>query len=166
MKLVGLGDSAAQYLASFATQLATYEIEIPDAVYVAAGEVPWDGESLILSLGSIVSGVPGRAVGTSLLSPSNAISASTLYVELIRKVETWGYEGGRLGIPSEEAQQFEGVRALNDAGAMVKTALVLKGQGIPVQLGVDYAVGPCMPVGPMGGFAAVRLALDISNDGA
>lgn len=166
MKLVGFGDSVANLLSAFAEELANHGIVVPDAQYVAAGEVPWDGESLIMYLGAIVQGVPGRGISTSLVSPSQAISTSTLYVEMLRECSTFGYEGGLIGLPSDEVMQNEGVSALNDAGAMIKTAIILKSQGIPVELGVDYAIGACMPIGPMGGLSAMRLSLDISIDGS
>lgn len=166
MKLVGLGDSCSAYLAEFATELAQHGVIVPDAVYVASGEIPWDGESLILSLGSASQGIPGHPTALSQVSPSTAISAVSLYVELIRVVSTFGYEGGRIGLPSEHAMDTEGVRSLNDAGAMIQTAIILKSRGVPVSLGVDYSIGQCVPIGPMGGLAAVRLALDISIDGA
>lgn len=165
MKLVGLGDSCKSFLDAFATQLANY-VDVPSAVYVAAGEIPWDGESLILSLASETQGVPGRPSAVSQVSASTAISSVAIFIELIRNVSTYGYENGLIGLPSDEVMETEGLQALNDAGAMIQTAIILKSKGIPVPLGVDFAIGQCVPVGPMGGLAAVRLTLEISIDGA
>ena len=166
MQLVGLGNAASNYLTAFASELANHVATVPDAVYVAAGEVPWDGEALVLSLGAIAQGVPGRGAAQSFRTAEETISVATFHVELIRTVSTAGYMGGPLGLPSEWAMDNEGVDALNDAGAMTYTAIILKGQGVPVALGVDYSIGSCVPIGPNGGLAAMRLELVISIDGA
>ena len=169
MQLVGLGDSASNYLASFAAELAIVFDDptlIPDTQYVAAGEIPWDGEALVISLGSIEQGVPGRPMGTSLFAPSAAISFTKLYVELIRRCSIIGVEGGLINTPSANNLNNEGIQAMNDAGAMVQTAINLKAQDIPVEWGVDYAIGSCMPLGPEGGLVGVRLEIDISLDGS
>ena len=49
---------------------------------------------------------------------------------------------------------------------MTQAAINLKAQGIPVPLGVDYSIGQCVPLGPMGGLAAVRLEISSSIDGS
>ena len=165
MKLVGLGDSAQAFLTAFATELANHVDTVPDAVYVAAGEIPWDGESLIMYMASEAQGVPGRPNSLTQVSVATAISYVTFFIELIRDVSTFGYEGGVIGLPSDEAMANEGVAALNDAGALVWTALTLKDEQIPVMGEIDFVIGPCNPVGPMGGLAAMRLQLDISVDG-
>ena len=168
MQLVGLGDSAQNYLSAFATELATLigDENVPDTQYVAAGEIPWDGEALIIALGTIAQGVPGRPMGTSLVAPSEAISFTTLYVELIRRAANVGIQGGLIALPDANTLNNQGVQAMNDAGAMVQTAINLKAQEQPVELGVDYGIGQCVPLGPEGGLVGVRLALDISLDGS
>lgn len=165
MQLVGLGTAAKAYLDEFAAELANQGIDVPTAQYVAAGEVPWDAESLVISLGGIAQGIPGQGIATSFRSASEAISVATFAIELIRTVSTSGYGGGVLGLPDEYAMDNEGVSALNDAGAMVQSAILLKSKGIPVALGVDYAIGQCLPIGPLGGLAAVRLEIAVSIDG-
>jgi hypothetical protein len=168
VKLVGLGSSAQELLTAMSTQLVTLlgAANVPKAQYVAAGEVPWDGESLIVSMGSIGTGQPGIAIAQSLISPSQIETYVTLYVELIRAVSTYGYGSGVKGIPQPAQMGKEGLQALNDAGALVSAAIAVKAASTLVTLGAGFAIGPCVPIGPDGGLAAMRLELALSIDGA
>jgi hypothetical protein len=161
MNLVGLGDSATQLLANFASQLVSLGVDVPNLQYVNAGELAWDGDSLTLNLGSIAQGKPGSAVATSYVSPDTITTSATMYVQLLRTVDTVGIQGQRVNTPSKTRLQKEGVVSFNDAGALMQAAINLKAKNIPVQLGIDFSIGSVMPVGPMGGMAANRLELNV-----
>lgn len=165
MKLVGLGESASALLAAFVTELLVIGIDVPEAVYVAPGQIPWDGPSLTISLGYVAIGQPGQPDSQSLISTSQIETTATLYLELIREVSTFGYGSGIVGLPTQEAMDVEGTQALDDAGAMVAAAIAVKASSQIVSLGAGFAIGQCLPIGPEGGLAAMRLELTLSIDG-
>ncbi len=166
MKLATMGESAKALLYAFVTELTSLGVDVPDAYYVAPGEIPWDGESLVLSLSDISTGQPGQPIGSSIQTVDAIETTVTLAVELIRPTATEGYLGGPLGLPSIEAMENDGVNALNDAGALYQAAINIKGKGQIVSRGAGFVIGQCVPIGPNGGLAAMRLELALSVDGS
>lgn len=166
MQLATLGASAQALLDAFVTELNALGVNVPDAAYVAPGEIPWDGESLVLSLSEISTGQPGQPIGSSIQSVNAIETFVTLGVELIRPTSTEGYGGGPLGLPSIEDMAEDGVNALNDAGALYQAAINIKGAGLIVSRGAGFVIGQCVPIGPNGGLAAMRLDIALSVDGS
>lgn len=165
MKLVGLGQSVQALLATYAAEMVNLGASLPTAQYVAAGEIPWDGESFIACLGAVQQGVPGKPEGFSLVSASQIITFVSVNFQLIRSVGTVGIRGGRIGLPTKTVQDTEGARAFDDAGYLFQAAVNMKAAGSVVPLGIDFAIGQVIPIGPEGGLSAVRINLDVSIDG-
>ncbi len=166
MKLATLGQSAKALLDAFVVELAALGVSVPDAYYVAPGEIPWDGESLVISLTDISTGQPGQPIGASVQTIDAIETTVTLSIELVRPTTTEGYLGGPVGLPSIEAMESDGVSALNDAGALYQAAINIKGQGLIVSRGAGFVIGQCVPIGPNGGLAAMRLDVALSVDGS
>ena len=162
MQLIGLGQSAEDLLAAFKTELVACGIELPKMSYIASGEIPWDGESLTLALGTIQQGQPGKNATNSARSPDNIITTATFHVMILRKCAVVGDEGTRLSIPTRAKMNAEGIQAIDDAGALMQAGILIKANQTIVPLGVDMAIGPVLPMGPAGGLKAMSLACEIS----
>jgi hypothetical protein len=169
VKLSDLGGSAENLLEAFAAQLvaADPDFPLPGPRYVGSGEIPWDGEGLYVYLGMGHTGQPGKPETQSFPSAHASVFAVTFYIQLVRRVSTFGYAmDGLMDIPSDDVLNEEGVRAVSDAGALLAAAAVIKQSDKISARSTGFVVGQITPIGPRGGFAAMRLWVDISIDEA
>jgi hypothetical protein len=118
-------------------------------------------------LGALGPGQAGKPVSASYRTSDQIMMSVILYVQIIREVSTfgYGYMGGAVQLPGPDDLNDEGMCALNDAGYLIAAAIAIKTAGQAVPLGIDYAIGNCVPLGPDGGLAAMRIELNISIDG-
>ncbi len=163
LKLDQFGPACSALLKEFETTLSNLGVDVPRPVYVAAGEVPWDGESLTLYFGSVAQGQPGRPFETSDVATSMTPYFATVFIQLLRKVSTFGF--GNMPspqIPPPSVQAKEGRRSLDDASGLLRAAIAIKKSNQPVPLGEGFSIAGVMPVGPEGGLCATRLQLHLT----
>lgn len=169
MRLSALGASAQELLGAFVTELEGIEgFVMPPGRYVGAGEIPWDGEGLYVYLGTTGVGQPGRPQSTNVPKVQSVFTTIAVYVMLVREVATFGYfSAGDPAPASDSVLNADGVRAFDDAGALIQAALAIKKAGDVVRNPqAGFVIGAVQPLGPSGGMAAVRLALELSVDQA
>jgi hypothetical protein len=169
MRFSALGLSANDLLEAFRAQLIedNADFDLPPNQYVGSGEIPWDGPGLYVYLGSGVTGQPGRGTATAVFSTSAITRTMLFYVQLLRDCSTFGYWGDDWrSIPANADLNYEGMRAMDDAGAMVAAAIHLQTKKIIVANPMGTAIGQIMPIGPQGGLVGMRLPLDLTIDQA
>lgn len=163
LRLETLGPACSALLQEFASTLKSLGVDVPKAVYVGSGEIPWDGESLTLYLGSVAQGQPGRPFETSDISPSMTVYTATVFIQLLRTVSTFGFGAGpQPNIPKPSVLDREGQRELDDVSALIRAAIAIKKSSKPIPLGEGFSIAGVMPVGPEGGLGATRLQLHLS----
>lgn len=164
MKIATLGDSMQSLLDLFVEYLPTFNVEVPDSRYVGAGQIPWDGESLTIYLSNITAGQPGAPFGLPMQVASMLSFSATLYVQIIREISNVGTSGGSFGLmlPDTSSMGADGLAAMNDAQGLVRTAVDIFANYYATDPGEGFKIGDVSPLGPEGGLAAMRLALDIS----
>lgn len=178
MRLAALPGSAEQLLADFETQLAVAYAAtppptkgawrpVPPVSYVApGGEVPMDGESLVVYMGPITQGQPGAPNEMPYVVVSALTFVVTLYVQILRvvRVNTGdGFDPAKLA-PSSTQIDLDGQQTLCDSAALVQAAIAIKAAAGDVPQGEGFAIGSTSLIGPVGGLAGVRLALHMSLD--
>ena len=67
-------------------------------------------------------------------------------------------------LPTEAALTESGLTAITDAQELMKAGLAVQYDRTVTEVGMGFALGPCTPIGPEGGFAATRLTVEISLD--
>lgn len=169
MRFSALGASANDLLEAFRGQLIedNADFELPGTQYVGAGEIPWDGPGLYVYLGSGVTGQPGRGISTAVFSTQAITRTMLFYVQLLRECLTFGYWGDDWrSLPPDDQINAEGMRLMDDAGALVAAAIHLQTKKVIVPNPMGFAIGQIMPIGPQGGLVGIRLPLDLTIDQA
>lgn len=167
MQLANLGQSAQLVLASFLEQFALIEgFDMPPGAYVGAGNIPWDGEGVYVYLGSTGSGQPGKPQGTTIPTATIMVQFVTLYIQIVRRVSTFGFfTSGAPQPASDEQLNADGVVAMDDVSALLTAALAIRKAGtLTNSQQAGFVIGPVTAIGPEGGFAAMRLQLDLQLD--
>jgi hypothetical protein len=165
VKLSCLGESAEDLLNAFVTGFSEIPgFDLPANQYVGAGMIPWDGEGIYVYLGSSLVGQPGAPITRNIPRNQAIFTVVTFFVMLIRECSSFGYYMSGAPAPaSNYILNSEGIRALNDAGALIQVAKNLRqGTSIVKNAQAGFAIGPVQALGPEGGLAAMRLQLDIS----
>lgn len=158
MKLGDLGQASSDLLALFVAKLTPLVEFLPESRYVSAGQIAWDGESVTVYVAEIAEEPPG---GT-FTPPTGAMSV-TLYVQILREVVGLSNNGPLVGmIPNADQLNTSGMMSLNDAGALVIAAFQIHQDYSATSPGESFEIGPLQPIGPEGGFAAMRLALKLA----
>lgn len=171
MQLSALGTSAAALLQEFHDQLIATNpnFDMPGHMYVGAGDIPWDSEGLYVYLGQLHTGQPGQPQSTNIVSVAATVFAVSFYVQIVREVATQGYyqQADGPNPASDDQLTNDGMRAVNDAGALAAAAAqIKKSTTLVTNTQAGFVIGQLMPVGPSGGMAAMRLQLDLSIDEA
>ena len=169
MKLSDLGSSAQELLQAFAAQLVATNpnFPLPPNQYVGAGEIPWDGEGLYVYLAGGITGQPGSPQTRNIPATQGITFSVGFYVMLVRSVSSFGYwAGGDIDIPSDADLDFEGQRAVSDAGALLAAAAKIKSAKDIVTNSGAFVIGEVSTIGPQGGLSAVRLYLDLGIEQA
>lgn len=165
MNLSTLGTSAQELLDALIEELEKIPGYVqPPSSYVAAGEVPWDGESLCLYLGATGQGQAGEPATQNVVSVKAMYSTVEVYVQLIRPVSSFGYFASQSPMPASDDQlNAEGIQAFNDAGALILAAtMVKKRRQIVKSSQASFVIGAINPIGPQGELSAVRLSLTLT----
>lgn len=158
MLLADLSDSATALLGNFAAQLNALGVDVPVAQYVGAGTVPWDGESLTVYIGNIGQQLEGQAV-----IPQAQIFRTLIYVQIIRAVAGLSDNGGPLlNIPNADDLNESGVTLIGDAAGLMLAAQAIHSEYLDTGQGEDFVIEGVQPIGPEGGFCAMRIGLRVT----
>lgn len=162
-----LASEAAQALLNaFVAELeAVPGFQMPERRYVAPGQIAvWDSEQLVVNLQELPRGQPEQptnAAGWPIPTVLNARFA----LQIVRSVPSLENEGiSESMVPDETELNTAGVQFVNDAqqlslaGLAVQAAWATNNIAGPGQ----FALGPCMPLGPEGGFAANQLLVTVA----
>jgi len=169
VRLSALGTSVSELLDAFIEELAKIpDYFMPPNQYVGAGEIPWDGEGLYVYLGATGVGQPGQPQTQNIPSTKAVFTTIGVYVMIIRPASTFGYGSGESPLPASDTQlNAEGIQLITDAGALIKAALAIKkNHQIVSAPQAGFVIGPIVPIGPLGGLAAMRLYLELSVEQA
>jgi hypothetical protein len=165
VRLSALGESVSELLDAFIEQLnAIPGYLMPPSSYVGAGEIPWDGPGLYVYLGSTGVGQPGAPQSQNIPSTKAIFQTIAVYVMIIRPASTFGYGSSEMPMNvSDEQLNAEGIQLITDAGALIQAALnIKKAHQIVSAPQAGFVIGPIIPIGPLGGMAAMRLTLELS----
>ena len=158
-----LGATAQKILAAYIAELEPL-IEVPERRLVAAGNVAvWDGEQLVVNLQAILQGQPG-APFVQTYTPT-AINLFAQYgVQLVRAVPVTAVDNGPFPtqVPSAEELSESGIAAMDDAGALTLATVAIHQAHTITGPGEGFVIDSVDTLGPEGGMAATRVALNIS----
>ena len=133
------------------------------AQYVAAGIVPFDGESLTVYLGTIDQGQPGAPIGSSFQVAAATVLWATFYVQILREAPALSGGGTAQDLtPDVDVLGEAGLEAMSDAAALTQAAIALHAFYAVTGPGEGFVVGPVGPLGPEGGISGMRIALHVS----
>jgi hypothetical protein len=166
--------AAQTLLGLFTAQLSAVVLQdgtpfpFPDLAYIGSGEIPWDDESFTVYLGESDQGQPGQPIGQSVVDVHALNFYAQFYAQLLRPQPVpMDAIGVANTIPTMDEMNDAGLVAMRDADALQNSAVAIKQQAahglVPQWIsGTGFVIGPVSPVGPSGGFAAMRIRLDVS----
>jgi hypothetical protein len=163
VKLPTLSTDVEALLGDFVEQFAALGVDPPVAQYVASGLVPWDGESLTVSLGDVNQGQPGAPYAGTYVTGVETTLAVALGVQVLREVPVISGDGyGQMMVPGAAQLNAAGLQTFSDAQALLQAAVNIHVAYEATGPGEGFAIGPLITLGPDGGLAGVRLQLHLS----
>ena len=163
MRWANMGQSAADLLGYFIAEFEILGANVPSECYVASGSVPWDGESLTVSFGSIGQGQPGAAFGGTFPAAIPTNMTATMFVQVLREVPiVQDSPSGHVIIPTLAQMTTAGQQGFDDASALATAAIQIHAKYLITDPGEGFVISDVIPIGPDGGLAGVRLSIQVS----
>lgn len=148
------------------SELVGLDVCVPKAQYLSPGGIiPWDEESITVYLGEIQQGQPGHPVATTYLSAIEAQFFARVFAQIVRKqtaVPGSDSFSASANMPSVAQMTADACQAMTDAAGLLTAAQLVHASYLASSPGEGFVVGPLSTLGPDGGLAAVRIALEIS----
>jgi hypothetical protein len=158
-----LGQAAEKLLADFIAELDGLGASIPAECYVASGLIPWDGESLTVSLVSIGQGQPGAPFGGTYVGATATNLTVGISVQILREVPIpQDAPSGHVVLPPLSALNAAGMQGFDDAAALATAAINIHAQYLDTDPGEGFSISDLIPLGPEGGLAGVKLSIHLS----
>ncbi|MDE1904833.1 MAG: hypothetical protein KGH75_00090 [Rhodospirillales bacterium] len=127
--------------------------------FVPGALLAYDDDQLTVNWLTVPLGMPGHDV-TESVTPFNVLLYYTFSITLVRKVHVVTGAGTQGGIPTTAQLDADAVAVSTDAALLLAAVQTIRSESLLVTYGTPFAYGPLTSVGPEGGLAGSRIAVE------